>query len=146
MTQWHRGASGLSGRVDGLPATQAARGRRRGAEPACRTGRVIISSQSAHRIQVKNAPTFESYTCTLARVQKSMSTRAISTPLQKIYNYLCGPDLELKLFTPTLKKIEEALSGIMLSAHAPPPTTEHVFRSSDSAEFILFDFRLFDYL
>jgi hypothetical protein len=69
--------------------------------------------------------------------------------LQKIYNYLCGPDLELKLFTPKQKKIEEALSEIMLSAHAPPPTTEtamHVFLSSDSAEFILIDFRLLDYL
>ena len=90
MTRWHCGASGLSGRVDGLPAT----------------------------------------------------------PLQKIYNYLCGQDLELNC-SPPHKKNEEALSGIMLSAHAPPPTTEtamHVFLSSDSAEFILIDFRLLDYL
>ncbi len=57
-------------------------------------------------------------------------------PLLKIYNYLCGQDLELKLFTPR---------ELMLSVHAPPPTTEkatHVFLSSDSADFILTDFRL----
>ena len=69
-------------------------------------------------------------------------------PLLKIYNYLCGPALHLKLdselFTQK-KKLKDQASEIMLSVHAPPSTTEkvmHVYLSSDSADFILIDFRL----
>ena len=56
---------------------------RRGAEPACRTGQVIVSSQNS-TYSSQNTPTFESYTCTLARVQKSMSTRAIKMRIYAI--------------------------------------------------------------
>ncbi len=65
----------------------------------------------------------------------------------KIYNYLCGQALELKLFTK--KMLEGSASEMMLSVHAPSTTTEkvmHVFLSSDSDDFILIDFRLLDYL
>ena len=66
----------------------------------------------------------------------------------EIYNYLCGPALELKLFTKK-KKLEGSTPKIMLSMQALPPTTEKVmdvFLSSDSADFILIDFRLLVYL
>ena len=66
----------------------------------------------------------------------------------EIYNYLCEPALELKLFTK--KKLEGSTPKIMLSMHVLPPTTEKVmhvmFLFSDSADFILIDFRLLDYL
>jgi hypothetical protein len=68
--------------------------------------------------------------------------------LLEIYNYLCGPALELKLFTKK-KKLEGSTPKIMLSMQAVPPTTEKVmdvFLSSDSTDFILIDFRLLDYL
>ncbi len=76
VTRWHRGAKWLNGRVDGLPATQVARGPvARGRSR--RTGRVIVGSghpagtrQSAHWIQVRNAPTLESCTYRLVLVQK----------------------------------------------------------------------------
>jgi hypothetical protein len=67
--------------------------------------------------------------------------------LLEIYNYLCGPALELKLFTK--KKLEGSTPKIMLSMQAVPPTTEKVmdvFVSCDSADFILIDFRLLVYL
>jgi hypothetical protein len=67
--------------------------------------------------------------------------------LLEIYNYLCGQALELKLFTK--KKLEGSTPKIMLSMQAVPPTTEKVmdvFVSCDSADFILIDFRLLDYL
>ena len=74
--------------------------------------------------------------------------KATLRPLLKLYNYLCGPALQLKLdselFTQK-KKVEGSLSEIMLSVHAPPSTTEkvmHVYLSSDSADCILIDFRL----
>ncbi len=60
----------------------------------------------------------------------------------KIYNDLCGPDLELNLFTQN-KKVEGSASESMLSAYVPPPTTEkamHVFPFSNLADFILIDF------
>ena len=73
--------------------------------------------------------------------------KATLRPLLKIYNDLCGQALELNLFTKN--KVEVSDSEIILSAHVPPPTTEKVmdvFLSCDSADFILIDFRLLDYL
>ena len=82
---------------------RAARSRRR----SRRTGRVIVGSghpgrtrQSAHWIRAKTAPTLESCTYTLVLVQKyahEINIKATLRPLQKIYNYLCGPALEFPL-------------------------------------------------
>ena len=46
-------------------------------------------------------------------------------------------------------QVKDHFAEIMLSVCVLPPTTEkvmHVFLSSDSADFILIDFRLLDYL
>ena len=74
--------------------------------------------------------------------------KATLRPLLEIYNYLCGLALELKLFTKK-KNSKGSTPKIMLSMRAVPPTTEKVldvFVSCDSADFILIDFRLLDYL
>ena len=104
---------------------RAARSRRR----SRRTGRVIVGSghpagtrQSAHWIRAKTAPTLESCTYTLVLVQKyahEINIKATLRPLQKIYNYLCGPALEF-----SLKKKNWRISEIMPSVHAPPSTCE----------------------
>ena len=72
--------------------------------------------------------------------------KATLRPLLKIYNYLCGPALELKLFT---KQKREGLFCRNDAKCLLPPSTEkvmHVFLSSDSADFILIEFQLLDYL
>jgi hypothetical protein len=80
-----------------------------------------------------------------ARAHKS-NIKATLCPSLKIYNYLCGQALELKLFY-SKKKLK--VQKIKLSVHVQPPTTEkvmHVFLSSELADFILITFQHLDYL
>ncbi len=65
--------------------------------------RALNSSQDCPH----SGPTLESCTSTLVLVQKS-NKKATLLPLLKIYNYLCVPALELKLFTKT-KNVKDHL-------------------------------------
>ncbi len=96
------------------------------------------------------APTLESCTHRIVFVQKYVhesNKKATLRPLLKKFKFLCGPALELKLFTE--KKLEGSIKKYAACAASHPLTTEkvmHVFLSSDLADFILIDFRLLDYL